>query len=211
MGAKRRLPIASKNIRKPEVTIGSDESFTETDDSFNEESSQLEDSVEENKSVETIKDLTKQLSELEDKYVDEKAENANKTEMIRKLTVNIEIMSNKFDELKTDRSDLVKYMKQNADLIEKMKVLSAGLDYKKKEVKLLQQKAESPKVSEKIKKEIEDMKTVMIGQNRQIIEMEEKLREDLKEESNRKKEMVKKEKELKKIKAELEAKKSDDS
>merc|ERR1712129_481985 len=41
--AKRRLPIASKNIRKPEVTIGSDDSFTETDNSFNEESSKLED------------------------------------------------------------------------------------------------------------------------------------------------------------------------
>merc|ERR1712204_74327 len=82
---------------------------------------------------------------------------------------------------------------------------------KKKEVELLQQKAESPKVSKKIKQEIEDMKTVMIGQNRQIIEMEEKLKENLKEESNRKKEMVRKEKELKKIKAELEAKNSADS
>ena len=212
--ATRRPPIASKTLVKPLDKSSDEESVFDKVNSrkgsFNMSSSSSNFNGDESiEAQEIIRSLTKQLSDMEDKYVEEKADNVNKEEKIRKLTENISIISDRFEELKNDRSELVQSMKTNVELIGKLKIVTDAIGDRDQEIETLKAAAaEKVKTPTKISAEIKKMRQLMINQNRKTIELEVKLKENQMKETDFAIEKAEKDDQIEKLQEELKAVKS---
>ena len=147
-----------------------EEVFEVENDSFEE----VDDSAEE--AQETIRDLKSKLSRLEDEYVEMKAENLSKDQKIRKMSLNLNKVDEKFKSFKNDRADLVRYMKLNVDLIKKLEIVNEAVKARDSEIESLKN-GENEKKEKVTHQDIENMRTVMAKQNRMMINLEVKVKE----------------------------------
>ena len=136
-----------------------------------------------------IRDLTSQLSKREDEYVEMKAESLSKDQKIRALEQNLGKLDQKFECFKNDREELQKYMKMNVDLIKKLDVLNEAVKARDVEIEALK-KVETPKEETVSRQQIETMRTFMTKQNRQLMNLETKMKENQSKEEKAEKEKL---------------------
>ena len=136
-----------------------------------------------------IRDLTSQLSKREDEYVEMKAENLSKDQKIRALEQNLGKLDQKFECFKNDREELQKYMKMNVDLIKKLDVLNEAVKVRDVEIEALK-KVETRKEETVSRQQIETMRTFMTKQNRQLMNLETKMKENQSKEEKAEKEKL---------------------
>ena len=196
---KRSLDLVLVDLKKgkeePEEVVANekdDEEVVEIEnDSFEEVrniSFNANDSAE---AQEIIRNLTNQLSSQEDKYVEMKAENLSKDQKIRKLSQNLNTVGEKFESFKSDRADLVKYMQLNVNLIKKLEVVNEAVKARDAEIESIK-KAEKPKTENVThRQDIENMRTVIARQSRNLINLEVKMKEIKSNEETFKKEKAK--------------------
>ena len=149
--AKADPEEVSANEEDVEVFEVENDSFEEVDDSAEE-------------AQETIRDLKSKLSRLEDVYVEMKAENLSKDQKIRKMSLNLNKVDEKFKSFKNDRADLVRYMKLNVDLIKKLEIVNEAVKARDSEIESLKN-GENEKKEKVTHQDIENMRTVMAKQN----------------------------------------------
>ena len=191
----RKPAIATKVLVKPTDTSDQDDSIEEVV----EEKKNKFNGDESTEAQEIIRDLTKQLSDLEDKFVEGKAENFSKDEKIRKLSENISTITSKFEELKNDRSELVKSMKTNVELIEKLKVVTSALGERDEKIEELKAASQAADASSSFIGDLKRMRLQMMNQNKKVVDLEIKLKEYVAKESKIENEMAEKDAKIKQL------------
>ena len=90
--------------------------------------------------------------------------------------MNLNKVDEKFKSFKTDRADLVRYMKLNVDLIKKLEIVNEAVKARDSEIESLKN-GENEKNEKVTHRDIENMRTVMAKQNRMMINLEVKVKE----------------------------------